>query len=693
LEKLKQIIIPLLICSIAGAIYLYTAAPAMLWEDAGSIVAATNTLGVNNPPTPVYVFIAHFFTYLPFGSVVFRLQIFSALLAFFSLFLLYQVILNVIKQIDRQKKLQQNKKSIVLAGLFGILTLAFSYEFWSQSQNTERFILVCFAELVVLYLLTLDIFSKKFTSLVFCIVFILGLSTGIDPVVLSFFPAVLLMLWYHREFLSAKKVFMLCITGLAGVILAFSYIPFASMHEPFLNYNRPTDLVRIWEIMVGQGLNAYHPDTGHINGFTGSIDIFFSSSWHFLTMLWLSFTPVLLPFILIGGWYLRKINRNLFWLFFSIVITNFFLSVVYFSGNQESWYLVSDIIFAIFAGLGYVWLITKLHYRWYALVVILLALLPLVYWWSALDRHEWRITDDYIHNLYKPITAPSIVIGYGDLFVESTYYAHDVLSEKTETIPVIENHLGILKPYRENLARKTSLQFPDDSNLTGHESPEEFSTYLNNFFAINMSRYKIYITNSALESKFIVTSDNRHSFILDKSRFKFISAGLLQKVVSKDSTDRPDLDDFTYKFTNNFPEKKPIVFEHAYQDELKTMIAEYAHSYVNIGDYLSHNDNNDQAIYFYQKALELSPDNLFEINALSTYYANHKQYDKALYYYNKAHILKPDDPRVIYNMAVLEMQLGKNDDAKNLLLEALKLANEDASLTNQINYALHYLGE
>jgi hypothetical protein len=69
----------------------------MLLEDAPRFLAAIITLGIARPVDPVYVFLAHWFTYLPFGSVAFRIQFFSALLAGGSLLLLYRLVTHIVK--------------------------------------------------------------------------------------------------------------------------------------------------------------------------------------------------------------------------------------------------------------------------------------------------------------------------------------------------------------------------------------------------------------------------------------------------------------------------------------------------------------------------------------------------------------------------------------------------------------------
>jgi hypothetical protein len=111
MRKNKLLLIPLGLSLLAFIIYLSTAAPSMAWLDTLNFVDASVTLGVNGPPAPFYVFLAHFFTLLPFGSAIFRLQIFSALVASAALFLLYQIITWTGEQITRSNTpVQSNKK-------------------------------------------------------------------------------------------------------------------------------------------------------------------------------------------------------------------------------------------------------------------------------------------------------------------------------------------------------------------------------------------------------------------------------------------------------------------------------------------------------------------------------------------------------------------------------------------------------
>src|SRR5260221_145302 len=63
-------------------VYRFTSSPNIGWVDSGVIATAAATLGIANPPGfPTYMLIAHMFSLIPVGSVVFRLQFLSQLAA------------------------------------------------------------------------------------------------------------------------------------------------------------------------------------------------------------------------------------------------------------------------------------------------------------------------------------------------------------------------------------------------------------------------------------------------------------------------------------------------------------------------------------------------------------------------------------------------------------------------------------
>src|SRR5690606_34852128 len=104
----------------ALAVYWTTLPPTVTGEDAGELIVAAYTLGIPHPPGyPLWTMLAHIFTYLPFGSIAWRVALASA---FFG-----AATSSVVYLIGRQLRLSH------AAGLAGALALAFSRQFWAQS--------------------------------------------------------------------------------------------------------------------------------------------------------------------------------------------------------------------------------------------------------------------------------------------------------------------------------------------------------------------------------------------------------------------------------------------------------------------------------------------------------------------------------------------------------------------------------
>lgn len=679
---------PIILSLFAVLLYLITAAPFMLWLDAPRFISAIVTLGIANPPEPLYVLLAHPFTYLPFGSVIFKIQLFSALTAAVTLLLLYRLILLILKNLGDQGN--QGDKVKTLAAVFGTAALAFSYQFWSQAQNVENFILVTLIEVVVLYLI-LTINSKKGMLINLSLVaVILGLATGTNPVIASVVPAILWMMWVKRKHLPVYGFPIWIVLGIVAIILIHLYIPIRASANPFLNYWRATDFQSVWNASTGAGLNVYVPSLGRINGFTLSPEIFFQSSFNFIKNLFLKFTPLLLPFIVLGGIYLWKKGRYFFFLLFSIVMTNFIFSGLYFSGNQESWFLVSDVAWVIMAGLGFYWLVTepeeifpkKLYkfyknYNSYKYYIALLVLLPLIIWFPFLNRRGWVITADYIDNLYRPMRSQkAILFGSSDLYDSVSFYVHDVKGTphyNPEIVPITDNLLYIYQWYRDNITSNADIKMPEASGLK-YNSIHEYSNFVNAFFEMNMDKYKIYVTIPALRNNFLLAygeeSDSGSSLKIDETKFKVVPQGMLLQVLPKEATDEPDLKNFDYQFkSRGFPKKKPFLLEKTFATELTGVLNEYAYSLETLGDYYLKQNKPDKVLDLYQRALDFNPRNAEVISRLGNYYGSTGNHAKAAEYFEKALKIEPKNIGLLFNSAIAYANTGRIDKAiKNLNL-------------------------
>src|SRR4051794_15460315 len=78
---------------VAGILlYVRTLAPDLLYGDGAEFQTLASTLGMTHPTGyPVYLVIGHIFTWLPFGDVAYRVNLFSAVAGTMALALLYLV--------------------------------------------------------------------------------------------------------------------------------------------------------------------------------------------------------------------------------------------------------------------------------------------------------------------------------------------------------------------------------------------------------------------------------------------------------------------------------------------------------------------------------------------------------------------------------------------------------------------------
>lgn len=113
----------------AFLVYVRTLAPGLVAEvDSPMFQFIGRVLGVaHNPGYPFYVLVTHPFSYIPVGSLAYRLNLFSALLGSLTVALAFMV----------ARKLQCRR--VIAAAV--ALGLAFGHVFWSQSVIAEVYTL------------------------------------------------------------------------------------------------------------------------------------------------------------------------------------------------------------------------------------------------------------------------------------------------------------------------------------------------------------------------------------------------------------------------------------------------------------------------------------------------------------------------------------------------------------------------
>lgn len=145
------------IFAISFAVYIFTLCPTIYLEDSAEFITVAKTLGIAHPSGyPLYILIGKLFTFLPFGSPAFQVNLMSAFFGSLTgafLFLIFKKIIYCF-----------NKKNLTVNNIFileyltpavGALVFIFTATFWSQSVVAEVYTLNTFLLAVIIYLLLL----------------------------------------------------------------------------------------------------------------------------------------------------------------------------------------------------------------------------------------------------------------------------------------------------------------------------------------------------------------------------------------------------------------------------------------------------------------------------------------------------------------------------------------------------------
>jgi hypothetical protein len=280
---------------ISLAVYIKTLAPTVTWGDSGELITAAYTLGVAHPSGyPTYTLLGKLFTFIPFGSIAWRVNFMSAIFAAFGILFLYLVLY----------KMTNSKRGSFIA----TLVFAFSSTFWSQAVLAEVYTLHIFFLTLNIFLLLLWKETKNIKWLYFfCFSFGLSMTNHITSIL--FVPAFIIFILFHRKthLSKIKKKVKLIFCGLGFFffgLLPYLYIPLRSSMNPTWNWGA-----------IGFSLSKL---LGHISGneYRG---LFLSSGFElnvgtFTSLIWKEFHLGILIVILISIIYLcfnyRKVKEN-----------------------------------------------------------------------------------------------------------------------------------------------------------------------------------------------------------------------------------------------------------------------------------------------------------------------------------------------------------------------------------------------
>lgn len=184
-------------------LYIRTLAPDLLLGDSAEFQTLAYTLGMTHPTGyPIYLFLAHLFSYLPIGDMAWRVNLFSAFSGAIALGFIYLILRLLV--------------GWRLAAFSGTFTLAITSLFWVHSIVAEVYTLAC-AFIAMIVFLTLMWRATNKPGYLFAAALLGGISLGVHVQVALLFPGILLYLLLN---LRNRKIWLISLAlCLAGVFV------------------------------------------------------------------------------------------------------------------------------------------------------------------------------------------------------------------------------------------------------------------------------------------------------------------------------------------------------------------------------------------------------------------------------------------------------------------------------------------
>jgi hypothetical protein len=422
-------------------VYLLTLAPSVTFFDSGEFLTAIPSLGSSHSPGyPLFINYGKPFTWLPFGSIAFRINFataFSAAMACYAVYLLSSYLLSRMDIFSADVSRMPPARFIALAAA---LTFACTARLWLQSNHDKPYPLVSFLAAIIFYLLLL--WREGFRhgedriAYIYLGAFLFGLTSGAHQTIILMLPCYgwLILSADWRQLLRLKELLL----ALTFAILGFAinlHLPVRAMRMPLLNWGDPRNLDNfLWHFLR----KGYPVD---------KVDRDLNLLWTQLSAFNLpyEFTVAGLALLFVGiVWYFRPLRDEI--AAYGIGVATFLFVIVGLQNTPAELVFLTEEFFtplyllsAVMIGLGFaglcsflarIGILSRLNGPAARLVLSLLVLVVPVSICASNyrenDQHNNFIAHDYASNTLRTLPQGAVLYTWGDSGAFPLWYLQGV---------------------------------------------------------------------------------------------------------------------------------------------------------------------------------------------------------------------------------------------------------------------------
>ncbi len=465
-----------IVSALAFSIYIFTMSRSVPYIDGGELTTDLWTLGIAHPTGyPLFTMLGYLFVHIPiFREVAMRANLFAALCTalaagiFYLVFSRAQIVLAPLN--NGEEKSQKASKggneqsrqpagqnefvlrwSSVIAGF----VLVFSRTFWDQSTSIEVYPLqlVLFSLIMLVWL---GFYSEPVKSRAILAGLVLGLGFTNHMTTVLTLPAIayLVVSRYRQTRFNLKALYFIIIGGFIPSLL-YLYLPIRAAQHPLMDWGNPDNLQRfIWHV-TGKQFRTW---------MFSSFEVFQHQIGTFFNSLYGEFR-VSIVLVIVGIFVSIFSCRRLFWWALLLIIGDLIYAANYNIHDISSYFLLSYISLALFAAIGFRYLLDRCTTRswWRPWMIVVLVIFPAVSTlanFSAVDESNDYSVEMYTGDILTSLPRNSVVLSFQwDDFVSASLYYQHVDSVRPDII-VIDKELLRRSWYAAQVHQRFSFLFP-----------------------------------------------------------------------------------------------------------------------------------------------------------------------------------------------------------------------------------------